>query len=473
MKRVFARWRWSRAALAGLSLALLAPTAAPADDPAVLELDVTDPESQGSEEKPDPAEQARLDALATPTHRQTAVIKIGGEDDPVTVATFCLTRDGALLAACPRAKLEGEEEKSGAQLRLLSPKGELLKTVAIDFTPQAINVDAAGNIYVGGAQSLAKYSADGKRLVKNDAPNVVDMDAMMEKMRKQVRRQYETAREQMQRRLEGMQELLATQEERLAGLKAEEAEAGEQAPRTKGDEPDADEEERATEADRRKLQIEVLTGQIQHLKAQLPMYERHLEHVRSRAEPTDEQIRQMIRYRTQVAGIACGPAGIYVACSATEGYGYEIWLLKSDLTDPKKIAGDQRGCCGQFDIQAHGDTVYAAANCRFSVVGFNGEGEETICFGKRGGGDIEGFGSCCNPMNIRFAPNGDCYTAEASVGAIKRFNKDGKFQGVVAQAELVPGCKHVAIDVTPDGERVYMLDITRSQIYVFERGPGD
>jgi hypothetical protein len=72
-------------------------------------------------------------------------------------------------------------------------------------------------------------------------------------------------------------------------------------------------------------------------------------------------------------------------------------------------------------------------------------------------------------MNLRFASDGTVYTSEASLGRIKRFSADGKFLGLVGTADIVPGCKHVAIGASPDGELVYLLDITRSQITVLKR----
>ena len=40
---------------------------------------------------------------------------------------------------------------------------------------------------------------------------------------------------------------------------------------------------------------------------------------------------------------------------------------------------------------------------------------------------------------------------------------------LVGQVELVPGCKKVAISVSPKGDQVYMLDITRGHIVVMTR----
>jgi hypothetical protein len=59
-------------------------------------------------------------------------------------------------------------------------------------------------------------------------------------------------------------------------------------------------------------------------------------------------------------------------------------------------------------------------------------------------------------------------TSESSVGIIKRFTPEGEFLGRVGRAEIIPGCKHVAIGVADNSKKVYMLDITRSHIVLME-----
>jgi hypothetical protein len=69
-------------------------------------------------------------------------------------------------------------------------------------------------------------------------------------------------------------------------------------------------------------------------------------------------------------------------------------------------------------------------------------------------------------MNVAFGPGRSVYTAEAGSGRVKRFAADGTFMELVGAVELVPGCKKVSIAVSPKGDRVYMLDITRGHIVV-------
>jgi sugar lactone lactonase YvrE len=77
---------------------------------------------------------------------------------------------------------------------------------------------------------------------------------------------------------------------------------------------------------------------------------------------------------------------------------------------------------------------------------------------------LEGFGSCCNPMNVAFGPDNAVYTAEDNTGRIKRYSPEGRLLSLVGSVDLVPGCKNCSIAVSHDGSRVYMLDITRNHI---------
>ena len=80
-----------------------------------------------------------------------------------------------------------------------------------------------------------------------------------------------------------------------------------------------------------------------------------------------------------------------------------------------------------------------------------------------------GFGSCGNPMNISFDAADNVLTSEVSVGAVKRFTLDGQFLGPVGLSEIVPGCKHTPIGLSPDGKTLYMLDIMQRQIIVMKQ----
>jgi sugar lactone lactonase YvrE len=170
----------------------------------------------------------------------------------------------------------------------------------------------------------------------------------------------------------------------------------------------------------------------------------------------------------RITGIAVSARDVFVAASARTGTGYEVWRMGLDLGAGQCILAGQRGCCGQFDIQARGDELVVADNTRHRVSRYDRDGKELGGFGKSSRDGGEGFGGCCNPMNTCIGANGEIYTAE-SEGIIKCFSADGKKIATVGTVELAGGCKHVAIEVSKDGERIYVADITGGAIAVMHR----
>jgi hypothetical protein len=170
-----------------------------------------------------------------------------------------------------------------------------------------------------------------------------------------------------------------------------------------------------------------------------------------------------------VTGIAVTEQDLFVACPSSQGSGYDVWRTDHDFQNPRKIVTRLRGCCGQMDIQAADGKLYVAENARTRVVAYDRDGNELGAWGKGDRTGVVGFGSCCNPMNIRFGPGGEVYTSEASVGRVKRFSPDGEFLGLIGNVTIVPGCKHVPIAISADGDHVYLLDITRTHIVVLQR----
>jgi sugar lactone lactonase YvrE len=120
-------------------------------------------------------------------------------------------------------------------------------------------------------------------------------------------------------------------------------------------------------------------------------------------------------------------------------------------------------------VQANDNGIYVAENTRHRVRGFSREGRQLLEFGSRERGRDDAFEGCCNPMNVAFGDDGSVYTSESGSGRIKRFSASGSFIELVGQVELVPGCKKVSIAVSPKGDQVYMLDITRGHIVVMAR----
>lgn len=171
---------------------------------------------------------------------------------------------------------------------------------------------------------------------------------------------------------------------------------------------------------------------------------------------------------TRISGIAVTARDVFVGATARTGSGYEVWRLDLDLGNAKVVLDGQRGCCGQFDIQVRGEELVVADNTKHRVALYDRDGKELGSFGSKSRDGGVGFGGCCNPMNTCVAADGEIFTAE-SEGIVKRFAKDGTLLGNVGTIALDGACTHVAIEVTPDRERIYVADTVNAQIAVLVR----
>lgn len=156
----------------------------------------------------------------------------------------------------------------------------------------------------------------------------------------------------------------------------------------------------------------------------------------------------------------------------------KLFRLDRNLEDLTLIAEDLRGCCQRCDIAARGETIYVAENARYRVVSFDREGNELGHFGGKSRKDLEGFGSCCNPMNLDFDADGNLYTSESGIGRVKQYTADGRFRTLVGYVgverfetagHLAASCSNMAIAVTPDGHRVYVMDYKGNRIRVLQK----
>jgi hypothetical protein len=190
-------------------------------------------------------------------------------------------------------------------------------------------------------------------------------------------------------------------------------------------------------------------------------------------EQIDERVKSSMAYKLKASSVSALGSDVFLATHAAAGYGFEIWRLDEQGENPVKIVTDLSGCCGQMDVKASKDGVFVAENSKHRVCRFDREGKPVLNWGKGERTGLEGFGSCCNPMNVAFGPDNAVYTAEDDTGRIKRYSPDGKLLGLVGAVDLKPGCKNVAIAVSSDGSRVYMLDITRNHIARLDARPAE
>jgi hypothetical protein len=148
------------------------------------------------------------------------------------------------------------------------------------------------------------------------------------------------------------------------------------------------------------------------------------------------------------------------------------------LKEPVLLAEGLRGCCQRCDIVFRDDVLYLAENSAHRVVRYDRDGNVLSKWGERRRGDLEGFGACCNPMNLCFDTEGTLYTSESGLGRVKRYATDGEFQGLVGYVDtsrfihgssLAASCSNIAIAVTRDTGRVYVMDYQNSQIRILQR----
>jgi len=146
-----------------------------------------------------------------------------------------------------------------------------------------------------------------------------------------------------------------------------------------------------------------------------------------------------------------------------------------DLGSAKKIAEGMHGCCQRLDLTTKDGTLYVAENSRYRVVKMDRDGKSLGSWGKRDRRNIEGFGSCCNPMNLCFGPGGVLYTSESGLGRVKRYTTDGKFLSLVGEVGvtrftraggLAASCSNIAIAASSDGSRVFVQDVKTNGIRV-------
>jgi sugar lactone lactonase YvrE len=188
-------------------------------------------------------------------------------------------------------------------------------------------------------------------------------------------------------------------------------------------------------------------------------------------EQIDAQVKAALAFKTKASSISATEDEVFLATPAAAGYGFEIWRTDSQIENGTRIVSELRGCCGQMDVKACANGLYVAENARHRVCRYDREGNLVNAWGESARTGLEGFGSCCNPMNVAFGPDNAVYTAEDNTGRIKRYSPDGTLLSFVGSVDLVPGCKNCSIAVSHDGSRVYMLDITRNHIVRMDAQP--
>lgn len=122
-----------------------------------------------------------------PTHKQVRTFQPQHDGKPIGLNTFCLDREGNILAAVGGAqsrmvivdgKPKVDNTKHQSMVQIYSPDFSLLKEIELEFMPTAISIDGSGNIFVGGDAKIIKMTPEGKILSQATSPVISDIDQL-------------------------------------------------------------------------------------------------------------------------------------------------------------------------------------------------------------------------------------------------------------------------------------------------------
>jgi sugar lactone lactonase YvrE len=403
----------------------------------------------------------------TATHHQERLIQVVRPKAGDKLTTFAVDAKGRVLAG-----VSGH----ASLLRVYDAYGEQEAEWPLPVPPEAVNVGPQGDVFVAGQGVLLKLDDVGQIALRREAPNMPGAAAAAKGIQKRIQEARHNPNSRLQAQIVTYKKRLADIERKLAAVDHDLVELDKQQLAN-----DSDSEAKTIETARKGLQkrrdtyVRLQANLVKNITnppgAKAAKTRPNLAVSAVAAEPPAE-IRELIAAQMRVASISASKDEVFLACSSSTGSGFDVWRTDHEFAKPKKIGESLRGCCGQLDVQANDNGIYVAENTRHRVRGFSRDGAPLVTFGSRERGRDDTFEGCCNPMNVAFGVDGSVYTAESGSGRIKRFTANGKFMELVGQVELVPGCKKVSIAVSPRGDTVYMLDITRGHIVVMASGNG-
>lgn len=367
------------------------------------------------------------------THKQVQKIVPKRDGHPVTLNTFTLDANGNILACVTSGQSTPEshkETKTTSWLQVYSPDGKLVRETALPFNATAINEAPSGIVFLAGDGQVGKVNSKGKLLTTADAPHLGDRDALLKQAEKDAKEQMEQVTGMFKTQLERVETMIKK----------------------------LNEKEKKSDRDKKRLAS---------LEAQQKMYKEQQESMKD-AYAQFFSVEAMMANAMRITSLAVNSKDVFLCCRT--GMGYDVWRTDHDFSSPTAVVSGLSGCCGQCDIQADEEHLVLAENTKFKVSLLDREGKRLTSFGSRAGVNPtaagDGFGSCCNPMNVRCCRNGDILTAESSIGLIKRYNKEGDYLGTVGKAKIGGGCKHVAIGFDEKRDRYYMQYEDKNQICV-------
>ncbi len=373
---------------------------------------------------PPKSEEADKAEVAT-THKQARSINPMHEGRAIHLHTYCLDETGDLWLCVGTTK---------GFVQHYSPEGELKKEIPLDFVPTAINTVKGVDIFVAGNGKMARISREGEVKTTANLPNLPDPEEFKKQLIEEAKAESATVKTLIEKNITRIQGTIEKTEKQIQEV----TDKGEEVPKS-------------------------LNTRLSLYQRQLKSYEARLEKLGDLKDVSEADLAQMMAARQRVTALAVTEKDLFVCAT---GNGYEVWRSSHDFQEPKKVLDRLSGCCGQMDIQATGDQLLVAANTKFQVIIHDRDGNPQSSFGKRDREAVDGFGSCCNPMNIRCCSNGDILCAESSIGNIKRFSPAGELVGYIGKAKIGVGCKHVAIAHDETRDRYYMMNVDKGNIAV-------
>lgn len=393
--------------------------------------------------------------LATPTHHQTGLIKANVEGLPDrSLQCFCVMPDNRILAG-----LAG----GSGEIRVFGEQGDYVESWTAPLEPEAIYVRADGKVFLAGGGKVARLSSQGDVELEHQAPHTDAMSQDLDKIRQEVVAQNQGRAEMYVEQAKQYDQMLEQADKQVAQVKSQIAALDESA------------DEAGEKLTPRKAALERQLAMFEQMKTQYEQVKTQWDEMIAQNQPKelsddeiDRLVEESIKYKSKASSISATNDAVFLATHAAAGYGFDVWKMDAELASGERIITGLSGCCGQMDVKADEDGLFVAENSKHRVCRYDDEGKLICQWGHGARKGIEGFGSCCNPMNVAFGPGGSIYTAEDNTGRIKRYSPDGELLGLVGSVDLVPGCKNCSIAVSGDGLRVYMLDITRGHIVQME-----
>lgn len=383
---------------------------------------------------------AQEEAEKQASHKLLKEVKLTGKNGN-GLQTLAVDADGRVLAlvAPPRGFSAAQKGVTSA-VHILDSDGKETDVLTVNFHASAVNAGPDGTIYIAGDGKLARFDKKGKAIGDVvELPFIAEMLKDKDKMKAKAEKQVKDQKDSFTKMVDQYKDRTAKLEEKAKAAK----EKGEELSKT----------------------------DVAQLKQNKQILDSFKETEKYYDSMTVESVLEGILGRVKVINsVSANEKEVYLVSGESEGYGFALWRMGTDLKDPKKVMTGMTGCCGQMDVQCCGGDIVVAENTKHRFARYDRDGKELAAGGKRGKETEPGcFGGCCNPMNVK-ACGEDVLTAE-SEGLIKRFGPTGEFKGIVGAVAISGGCKNVAVGSTADMSRVFFCDQPGSRVLILAKKP--